>query len=302
VGARPVGRPRPQPVLEGNQLPWKALGRPANLDRIVYAFGNSLDSTLLRLRRNDTDLGSTPPSVPSQLASEFGINKGRFFVRQMTVTWYLALNTSRPLFRNNVQLRQAVNWALDRPQMVRQHGFLAGGRTDQILPPGMPGFKDRQVYSLKGVNPASLAKATALARGRTRGGKAVFYAFTAAPSSSVAQVVQFNLKRIGIDVEIKQFERPVQHEKAGTRGEPFDIVHEAWSADYPDPSSFLNVLLDGRGSRSRTTSTCPTSTTPATTTSSRRRPGRPVPTVSRGTVRSTRTSCRTAHRWRRTWP
>jgi peptide/nickel transport system substrate-binding protein len=234
------------PYWNGNQMPWKALERPANLDRIVYTFGNSLDATLLRLRRNETDLGATPPSAPSQLASEFGINKGRFFVRRMTVTWYLALNTSRPLFRNNVQLRQAVNWALDRPQMVRQHGFLSGGRTDQILPPGMPGFKDRPVYSLEGVNATSLAKATALARGQTRGGKAVFYAFTAAPSSSVAQVVQFNLKRIGIDVEIKQFDRPVQHEKAGTRGEPFDIVHEAWSADYPDPSSFLNVLLDGR--------------------------------------------------------
>lgn len=36
------------------------------------------------------------------------------------------------------------------------------------------------------------------------------------------------------------------HEKAGARGEPFDIAHEAWAADSPDPSNFLNVLLDGR--------------------------------------------------------
>jgi ABC-type oligopeptide transport system substrate-binding subunit len=37
----------------------------------------------------------------------------------------------------------------------------------------------------------------------------------------------------------------VQHEKVATRGEPFDMTMEGWGADYPDPSNFLNVLLDG---------------------------------------------------------
>jgi peptide/nickel transport system substrate-binding protein len=58
--------------------------------------------------------------------------------------------------------------------------------------------------------------------------------------------VQFNLKQIGIDVEIKLFDRVVQHEKTATRGEPFDLTLEGWGMDYPDPSNFINVLLDGR--------------------------------------------------------
>ena len=58
--------------------------------------------------------------------------------------------------------------------------------------------------------------------------------------------MQFNLKQIGIDVEIKQFDRVVQHDKVGTRGEPFDIGLSGWGMDYPDPSNFINVLLDGR--------------------------------------------------------
>ena len=61
-----------------------------------------------------------------------------------------------------------------------------------------------------------------------------------------AQILQFNLKQIGLDVEIKQFSRPVQLEKGGTRGEPFDIADESWTADYADPYDFMNVLLDGR--------------------------------------------------------
>jgi len=58
--------------------------------------------------------------------------------------------------------------------------------------------------------------------------------------------VQFNLKQIGLDVEIKLYDRVVQNTKAATKGEPFDITHEGWHADYPDPSNFINVLLDGR--------------------------------------------------------
>jgi peptide/nickel transport system substrate-binding protein len=226
--------------------PWKSLARPANVDRIVYTFGNSQDAMLLRLRRNETDLGGIPPAAASELSREFGINKGRFFIRKELVFWYLALNNEQQLFKGNAKLRQAVNYAIDRPQMLRQWGFLAGGRTDQILPPGMPGYKDAKVYPLVGVNNASLTRAKALAQGNTRSGKAVYYSFSNAPGPAVAQVVQFNLKQIGIDVEIKQFTRTVQHEKAATRGEPFDITHEGWGADYPDPYNFINVLLDGR--------------------------------------------------------
>jgi ABC-type transport system substrate-binding protein len=225
--------------------PYKSLKRPANVDRMVYTIGNSLDAQLLRIRRNETDLGQIPPAAASDLSKEFGINKSRFFVRKNLVFWYLALNNDSALFKNNVKLRQAVNWAIDRPQIVRQHGFLGGGRTDQILPPGMPGFKDGKNYSLSGVNNTSLTKARGLANGNTRNGKAVFYAFSSAPGPAIAQVVQFNLKQIGVDVEIKQFTRPVQAEKAGTRGEPFDIMHNGWGADYPDPYNFINVLLDG---------------------------------------------------------
>ena len=107
----------------------------------------------------------------------------------------------------------------------------------------MAGFKEQDIYSLKGPN---YAKAKTLAQGNTRSGKAVFYAFNRAQGPPVAQSVQFNLKQIGIDVEIKLYDRVVQNTKAATRGEPFDITHEGWHADYPDPSNFINVLLDGR--------------------------------------------------------
>jgi peptide/nickel transport system substrate-binding protein len=212
---------------------------------MTFTMGNSLEAILLRLQRNETDLGNIPPASASQLAEQFGINKGRFFIRKQMTTWFLSLNTARPIFSGNARLRQAVNWAIDRPQIVRQYGFLGGGRTDQILPPGMPGYRDAKIYPLQGVNSSSLTRARALARGNTRDGKITMYTFTASPGPGIAQVVQFNLRQIGLDVEIKPYERTVQHEKSATRGEPFDITVEGWGADYADPYNFLNVLLDG---------------------------------------------------------
>ena len=47
--------------------------------------------------------------------------------------------------------------------MVRQHGFLGGGRTDQILPPGLPGYKPFTMYP----DTPDVAKAKELMGGRT---------------------------------------------------------------------------------------------------------------------------------------
>ena len=222
--------------------PWKSLGRPANVDAMQFTIGNTPDATKLRLDTNQTDLGGIPPAAIAEVVQKYGINKGRFFLRKELVFWYLALNHDR-VFKDT-KLAQAVNWAIDRPQMVRQWGYLAGARTDQILPPGMPGYKDWNIYPLAGVNQTAINKAKSLLAGSSVK-NVVFYTSNRAPAPQVAQVVQFNLKQIGIDAEIKQFDRVVEHQKVATRGEPFDIAHAGWGADYPDPSNFINVLFDG---------------------------------------------------------
>jgi peptide/nickel transport system substrate-binding protein len=225
--------------------PWKSLQRPANVDAIQWTFGNSLDAQKLRTDKNESDFGAVPPAAIAGLVQQYGLNKSRFFIRRALIAWYWGVNRDQPLFKNNTKLAQAVGWALDRPQLVRQHGFLGGARTDQILPAGMPGYKDWAIYPLSGVNAAALAKAKSLASGNLRSGKLTLYSSNAAPGPQVAQVVQFNLKQIGLDVDIKLFDRVVESEKAGTRGEPFDMMWSGWGADYPDPSNFINVLLDG---------------------------------------------------------
>ncbi len=233
------------PNWKNNQEPFKSLGFKNYVDQYRWIVGPDPATQRLMCERNEADICAFPPAQAKELADKYGQNRpnGQFFVKRQTTLWYLAMNTSRGIFQNNVKLRQAVANAIDRRFMVAQHGYLAGKRTDQFLPYSMPGFKEFDLYSLKGPN---YAKARPLAQGNTRDGKAVMYVFNTSQGPPIAQSVQFNLKQIGIDVEIKLFDRVVQHEKTATRGEPFDLTLEGWGMDYPDPSNFINVLLDGR--------------------------------------------------------
>jgi len=232
------------PNWKNNVEPFKSLGFKNYLNEIRWLVGADPATQRLQCEKGEADICSFPPAQAAELSEKYGVNRnnGQFFVKRQTTLWYIAMNTSRPLF-GNTKLRQGVANALDRRFMVAQHGFLAGKRTDQFLPYPMPGFKEASLYSLKGPN---YTKAKALAQGNTGDGKAVMYTFNVGQGPPIAQSVQFNLKQMGIDVEIRQFDRVVEHEKMATRGEPFDLGLEGWGMDYPDPSNFINVLLDGR--------------------------------------------------------
>jgi peptide/nickel transport system substrate-binding protein len=232
--------------------------RAQNVDRFVVRETESPDfvASFRAVERGEADwfagapLG-VPVSIREELAEKYGVNKSQYFIRRAPITAYLALNTERQLFRNNVRLRQAVNFAVDRPAVLRASAGASGPRhgnpTDQLLPPTMPGFRNALLYPLKGPN---LTRARALARGRTRGGKAVLYVRDNPSGRVLGAVVRANLDQIGLDVEIKPFPPGPFAARVFTRGEPYDMVHLAWGADYIDPANFLS-LLDGRTIRDR---------------------------------------------------
>ena len=229
-------------VLKRN--PYYKGKRPHNVNQIVYSIGNSLEAIRLRVEQGATDYAAQgiPPAAWTEIANKYGVNKGQFFVRPILGVNYLSLNHDRPIFKNNVPLMKAINHAIDRHALLAQSGFLAGKRTDQILPPGLAGFRDADLYPLKAPN---LSAAKKLAAGHLRDGKIVVYTSNRGAAPLQGQIIQFNLKQIGLDVEVKQFSRAVQITKEGTRGEPFDIGNDGWFADYADPFDFINVLLSG---------------------------------------------------------
>jgi peptide/nickel transport system substrate-binding protein len=237
--------PGRQVVLERNRF-YRGK-RPHHVDRFDVDLEGTVSTVLDRVESGQADWGWVPNQLygrenrSAELARKYRVNKSRFWSAPSANLRMFALNVERPLFRGNLQLRQAINFAIDRAAMARERGVRTGFLTDQYLPPRMPGFRQEHIYPLKRPN---LAKARALARGNTRSGKAVLYACSDETCSRQAAVLRSNLAQIGIEVEVKQFPGPVLFSKMRTRGEPFDIGWIGWLSAYPDPGR-LSCLFDG---------------------------------------------------------
>jgi len=233
--------------------PYYKGSRPHNSSTIQVNVGNSLDVIYQNVVKGTTDYAEDGVNSTqyASIAKKYGINKKQFFIRPELEVDYLALNHDPgKLFHNNPQLAQAVNYAVDRHAYLAQRGFLAGQRTNRILPPGMAGVTKKTQILTNGypisASPATLAKAKSLANGHTGKGKAEMWAPNSGPGPLQAQIVQFNLKQIGIDVGIKLLPRAQQFVTARNRAQAtYDINWSAWGADYNDPFDFINILLDG---------------------------------------------------------
>jgi peptide/nickel transport system substrate-binding protein len=235
IVSRDVGR---QVVLERNTQ-YKG-NRPANADRIVITTNTDQNQSLLQVKAGQVnyDLGGVPSAQNGPLSEEFGVNKKRYFVNPLVGTGYLALNTQRPTL-SNLKARQAVNYAVDRPALLRTRGKFGGKRTDQILAPQLPGFKAANLYPITGANPAKAKQLW------SQGGKINFLHTTSAAATAYAQIAKFNLEQAGFDVTLKPQPFGVAIKSMGTKGTDMDIFSIGWIADYFDPFDFINVLLDG---------------------------------------------------------
>jgi peptide/nickel transport system substrate-binding protein len=244
-------RPGERVVLRRN--PFYGGTRPHHVDGFdVDLQAPSPTEMVARVDRGDADWGLSLAPVfldsPLDLEHRYGIKGPRFFVRPGLTLRMLAFNTSRPLFRDNSKLRQAVNFALDRRAIQAVGGGpLAGQLTDQYLPSLVPGFRDADIYPLDSPN---LARARELAQGNLRSGKVVLYTTDFVQPLAVAQLAKQQLAEIGLQVEIKAF--PVHIQKAEylnqlvASDEPWDMALVVWYPNLPDSLAYINLLLDGR--------------------------------------------------------
>ena len=210
---------------------------------ILYRFGAFGSQIRLELEQGSADYGQISPAAFQALASKFRGDRRHLFVVQQPVIAYLALNTQRPLFRNNPALRRAVNYALDRPDLARLFGQGGADPTDEYLPPGFPGYETKHVYP---VGLPDLATARRLARGHLRGGHAVFLSCGSQDCKDRAVVVANSLKKIGLHVRIDSAPGLGQFTLAGVRGTRFDIADVITRPDYGDPYALVDKLLDSR--------------------------------------------------------
>jgi peptide/nickel transport system substrate-binding protein len=238
VASRQVGRQlimRVNPNYKGQ--------RPHNVATFVFTMNTNLDQSLLQVKAGqaDYDAGGLPATAHAQLAQQFGVNKGRYFVKQGLNVDYIGLNTSRTAFKS-AGMRKAANFAVDRPALVRVRGAFAGHRDDQLLPPGLAGYRDIKAYPIKG---SDYAKAKTMATQAGGCKDVTLYTGNSSIGQNLAQVFKYNLGQIGCNVNVKLLQGFQIYIATGTKGEPYDAAFLGWFADYADPYDFIDILLNG---------------------------------------------------------
>jgi peptide/nickel transport system substrate-binding protein len=156
-------------------------------------------------------------------------------------TYYYFMNNRVPPF-DNVKVRQAVNYAINRDALVRIYGGLATP-TNNVLPPTYPQYKKLNLY------PYNLSKAKSLikAAGATGANVTVWTSNnTSRNAPQAGQYLQQVLNSIGLKAKLKQINAAVYWTTIGNQATKSQIGFADWYQDYPHPLDWFDVLLNGK--------------------------------------------------------
>ncbi|WP_307157443.1 ABC transporter substrate-binding protein [Rhizobium paknamense] len=226
---------------------WSADAQPEGyVDEIVYKFGMTEEAIINAIQNNQVDWMFDPP--PADRLPELGAKYAKqMHIDPLAAFWYLPMNTNLAPF-NNIKVRQALNYAVDRDAVVGLYGGdVLGSPTCQILPPDFPGYKPFCLYTK---NPGEswsepdMDKAKALVKeSGTAGEKVTVIAEDNAVGRAIGTYVQSLLTDLGYDASMKAISSNIQFTYIQNTNNNVQISVTQWYMDYPAASDFLNVLL-----------------------------------------------------------
>jgi peptide/nickel transport system substrate-binding protein len=212
-------------------------GRPY-LDQVVFRVVPESTTMVTELISGTADvIGYTlhpEPAAQVQGQAHTGVELRHFPSREFT---FFAWNNQRPLF-SDARVRRALTHAIDRPQII--DGLLRGFATPGagIIPPWSPMYTELAPVPH---DPAEARRLLAEAGWRDtdgdgvleRGGQRFRFVLTTNAANrlhqDIAQVVQSQLRRVGVEVEIRtqEFQSMLQQ----YRRREYDAVLANWSLD-----------------------------------------------------------------------
>jgi peptide/nickel transport system substrate-binding protein len=247
--------PNTQAVLVRNPYfkPWSAVAQPAgNPNEIIEKYGAQVSDEVTAVENGQATEVFDGDQIPSDQLGQLNSAKyaNQVHVNTLLADWYFALNTRRPPF-NNVDARQAINYAANRSAYVK----IAGGPSlavpsCQILPPGFPSYQPYCPYtagsSTTSWSAPNLAKAKALVKASgTAGMHVVVNGTTDQVGKELAEQMASDLNAIGYKATTQLLAAGVQYpySQNSNNSSKWNVAWSAWYDDYPAQSDFLNVLL-----------------------------------------------------------
>ena len=219
---------------------WNAKPSP---ERLIYL--ENLDRRVASLRFRNGGLGAIHRQNVADHVFYTTAEKWEPYREQRVLpsTWGLIMNTEIPPF-DNVHVRRAVAFAIDREGWARARG----GRLapiGQLVPHNVPGH----IENLPGAHHFDLERAKEEMRlaGHPDGlDEPVTLVLGDGDASRISgEIIQSELARIGIEVELRMLSFAAFLQETGTRGRA-QMTFTGWNMDFPDPANFYEPLLHSR--------------------------------------------------------
>jgi oligopeptide transport system substrate-binding protein len=206
------------------------------LDGIVEQIGVNQQLAWLMFESGELDVAPIPPADFPAVMRDPARLKQTIHATTLT-TAYLGLNCQMPPLDDR-RVRQALSYAVNRAEVIallNGRGVVARG----IVPPSLLGYHaDVPGY---GFDPVK-ARALLAEAGHAQGFATELWTQGADTDVKIAQKIQQDLAKIGVELSIKLVAWSPFLE-AIRRPRTVPIFDLGWSADFPDPSNFLDVLF-----------------------------------------------------------
>jgi ABC-type transport system substrate-binding protein len=223
-------------VLTRNPQYWEE-GRPY-LDTIDYQLSFSPSTALLKLQRGEVDvLGDGIPTADLMRVKVDPKWKQQIYSQPLVAISYMFMNVEMKPF-DDVKVRQALSWAIDRDKLVKLQGGQAMSLW-QFYPKGMPGYQEGKVYY--GYDPAK-AKQLLADAGYPDGFKTMLYTDNVDPNPKLWTSVQADLAAVGVQAELKTMSNNSYYTQQGTP-KTLTAGSFGWWMDFPDPSDWISPLF-----------------------------------------------------------
>jgi peptide/nickel transport system substrate-binding protein len=210
-----------------------------HVDRIEMEVVSNPSTQVNEVEQGRSDWMQNPPPPARHAEVERKYGGTQFRSDPMISVFYFWMNTQRPPF-DDVRVRRAVNYAIDPAALERIYaGTLR--RTQQVLPPGMPGHRPFVLY------PHDLARAKRLiARADPSDRDITVWTDSVSPNDEAGEYYQQVLETLGFHTKLKIVDPGSYFTLIGNSSTPeLDTGWSNWLLDYPHPNDYFQPQLSG---------------------------------------------------------
>ena len=210
-----------------------------NIDGAKFTVVRNPQTQVNDIEQGKFDYMENPPPADRYTEVKEQFEGTQFRIEPTISTYYFWMNTQEPPF-NDVKVRQAVNYAVDAAALERVYSGQIKG-TQQILPPGMPGYKKFELY------PHDMNKAKELLKEANPSDMNItVWTDTESPNNEAGEYYEGVLKELGFNTKLKVLNADNYFTVIGNRSTPdLDTGWSDWYQDYPHPNDFFQPLLTG---------------------------------------------------------